>query len=101
MDNVEQLCNQPPLEVGYIIAYDDGRQDRIGRFRIPEPEPEQLHIFKKIVELEPSIREASYIFGSVRLQGHNDSNLQTLEYKKNDIRAFLRQLAKPGIIKIY
>jgi hypothetical protein len=101
MNSLEHPLNEPPLEVGYIIAYDDGRRDKIGRFPLLKPEPEQLYIFKKIVELEPSIREASYIFGSVRLQGFHYNNFQTLEYKKDDIRAFLRQLAQPGIIKIY
>lgn len=103
MNGNEQILNDQSLEVGYIIAFDDGRRDRIGRFPLPGPErergPEQLSIFKKIVELEPSIREASYIFGSIRLQKHSDDDPQTIEYKREEIKAMLQKLARPGIIK--
>ena len=90
----------PQFEVGYIIAYEDGRLDRIGRFPFPnqEPEPEHLSILKKLVELEPSIHEASYIFSSIRLQRQLDLNPRTVEYKKDDIKTLLRKLARPGII---
>lgn len=97
----EQSFTEKSFEVGYIIAYDDGRRDRIGRFPLPEQEPEQFSIFKKMVELEPSIREASYIFGSIRLQRHYDTNPQTIEYKRDEIKALLHKLARPGIIKRY
>jgi hypothetical protein len=96
-----QGFNEQSFEVGYIIAFDDGRRDKIGRFPIPESEPENLVIFKKIAELEPSIREASYIFGSVRLQRQYDLSPRTIEYQREDIKAFLQKLARPGIIKRY
>jgi hypothetical protein len=94
-------ANEQSFEVGYIIAFEDGRLDRIGRFPLPEPEPEpeQFSILKKIVELEPSTREASYIFSSIRLQREYDLNPRTIEYKKEDIMALLRKLARTGIIK--
>jgi hypothetical protein len=101
----EQSTNEQPLEVGYIIAYEDGRLDRFGRFPLPdqqlepEPEPEELSILKKIVELEPSTREASYIFGSIRLQKEYDLNPRTIEYKKDEIKTLLRRLARPGIVR--
>lgn len=95
----EKVYNEQSFEVGYIIAFDDGRLDKIGRFPLPEPEPEQFSLFKKMVELEPSIREASYIFGSIRLQRHFDLSPRTIEYKREDIKAFLQKLARPGIIK--
>lgn len=101
MNGNEQSYSEKSFEVGYIIAYDDGRRDKIGRFPLPEPETEQFSIFKKMVELEPSIREASYIFGSVRPQRHYDTNLQTIEYKRDEIKALLHKLARPGIIKRY
>lgn len=98
----EQIINDQPLEVGYIIAYDDGRRDKFGRFPLPgkEREPEQLAIFKKMAELEPSIREASYIFSSIRLQKSSEDP-QTIEYKRDEIKAMLHKLARPGIIKRY
>lgn len=101
MNGNEQILNDQLLEVGYIIAYDDGRRDRIGRFPLPEPEKEagQFSIFKKIVELEPSIREASYIFGSIRPQKQPIKDPQTIEYKRDEIKAMLHKLARPGIIK--
>ena len=98
-----QSTNEPPREVGYIIAYEDGRLDRFGRFPLLDKdqpaEPEQLSILKKIVELEPSTREASYIFSSIRLLRVNDLNPRTIEYKKDDIKTLLRMLSRPGIIK--
>ena len=101
MNGNEQILNDQSLEVGYIIAYDDGRRDRIGRFPLieREREPEQLSTFKRMVELEPSIREASYIFGSIRLQKSSDNDTQTIEYKRDEIKAMLLKLARPGIIK--
>ncbi len=103
MIGYSQSSNQQPLEVGYIIAYEDGRLDRIGRFPLPDldqqPEPDQLSILKKIFELEPSTREASYIFSSIRLQREYDLNPRTIEYKKEDIKNLLRKLAQPGIIR--
>jgi hypothetical protein len=94
-------ANEQPLEVGYIIAYEDGRLDRIGRFPLPDQnqEPEQLFILKKIAELEPSTHEASYIFSSIRLQREYDFNPRTIEYMKEDIMALLRKLARKGVIK--
>src|SRR5689334_10807054 len=94
-----QSSNEQLFEVGYIIAYEDGRRDRFGRFPLPDQEPEQLSILKKIVELEPSTPEASYIFSSIRLQRQTDLNPRTIEYMKDDIKALLRMLARPGIIK--
>ena len=101
MNGNEQILNDQSLEVGYIIAYDDGRRDKFGRFPLPdrEREPEQFCIFKKMVELEPSISEASYIFGSIRLQKCSDNDPQTIEYKRDEIKAMLQKLARPGIIK--
>ena len=96
-----QSFSEKAFEVGYIIAYDDGRRDKIGRFPLPDPQAEQFSIFKKMVELEPSIREASYIFGSIRQQRHHDTNPQTIEYKRDEIKALLHKLARPGIIKRY
>jgi hypothetical protein len=98
----EQFFNEQPFEVGYIIAYDDGRRDKIGRLPLPEPEPEQFSLFKKMIELEPSIREASYIFGSIRLQRrYDDLSPRTIEYTRDEIKANLQKLARPGIIKRY
>ncbi len=95
-----QAGGEQPYEVGYIIAYEDGRLDRFGRFPLAEPEPETkpLSILKKLVELEPSIREASYIFSSIRLKQEYDLNPLTIEFKKNDIKTLLRRFARPGII---
>ena len=103
MNANEQIFNDQALEVGYIIAYDDGRRDTIGRFPLTEwaKEPEQFSIFKKIVEREPSIREASYIFGSIRPQKRCGNDPQTIEYKRDEIKAMLHRLARPGIIKRY
>jgi hypothetical protein len=98
-----QSAIEQPREVGYIIAYEDGRLDRFGQFPLPDKdqpaELEQLSILKKIVELEPSTREASYIFSSIRLQKVSDLNPRTIEYKKDDIKTLLRMLSRPGIIK--
>lgn len=94
-----QYSNEQLFEVGYIIAYEDGRRDRFGRFPLPDQEPEQLSILKKIVELEPSTPEASYIFGSIRLQQQHDLNPRTIEYKKEDLKVLLRKIARPGIIR--
>ena len=103
MDSNSQFFNEQSLEVGYIIAYDDGRRDTIGRFPLTEQgrEPEHFSIFKKIVEREPSIREASYIFGSIRPQVRSDNDPRTIEYKRDEIKAMLHKLARPGIIKRY
>lgn len=94
-------ANQPPYnyEVGYIIAYEDGRLDRFGRFPLAEPDPEQIAIIKKLVELEPSITEASYIFSNIRLQKQYNLDSQTIEFMKDDIKTLLRRLARPGIIR--
>ncbi len=92
-------ANEKSFEVGYIIAYEDGRLDRFGRFPLLDQEPEQLSILKKIVELEPSTHEASYIFSSIRLQREYDLNPRIIEYKKEDIRTLLRKIARPGVIK--
>lgn len=98
-DNCQAGSDQP-YEVGYIIAYEDGRLDRFGRFPLaePEPEPEPITIFKQLVELEPSIREASYIFSSIRHKQEYDLNPLTIEFKKDDIKTLLRRFARPGII---
>lgn len=90
-----------PYEVGYIIAYDDGRKDKFGCFPLTEPklEAEPILILKKLVELEPSIQEASYIFSSVRLTQEYDLHPLTIEFKKNDIKNILRRFARPGIIQ--
>jgi hypothetical protein len=92
--------NQPPYdyEVGYIIAYEDGRLDRFGRFPLAEPEPEQIAIIKKLAELEPTITEASYIFSNIRLPQQYNLDSQTIEFMKDDIKKLLRRLARPGII---
>ncbi|MBN9391087.1 MAG: hypothetical protein J0I20_23870 [Chloroflexi bacterium] len=87
-------------EVGYIIAYDDGRRDRFGQFPLAEPEPEQIAIIQKLVELEPTITEASYIYSNIRLQQQYYVNSRTIEFKKDDIKTLLRRLARPGIIHI-
>lgn len=60
---------------------------------------EQISIFKKLVELEPSVREASYIFGSIRQPQQYIFDAPIIEYGKSDIRSLLRQLARPGIVR--
>lgn len=90
----------PTLEVGYIITFEDGRLDRFGRFPLPEHKVEDVSIFKKMAELEPSIRDASYIFSTIRIQP-GDQNPRTIEYKRPEISQLLRKIARPGIIRSF
>lgn len=103
MENYNQSSKGKPLEVGFIIAFEDGRLDKIGHFPLPDRQPEQERsfIFEKILQLEPTTRAASYIFVSIRLQGEYDFNPRTIEYKKDGIKSLLRNLANPGIKRIY
>lgn len=100
MVGINQAVKNRPLEVGYIITFEDGRLDRFGRFPLPEHKLEDVSIFKKMAELEPSIMEASYIFGSIRIQ-QGDQNPRTIEYKKAEISRLLRKIARPGIIHCF
>lgn len=99
MEILEQHFEDTSFEVGYIITYEDGRKDNFGKFPLPNPTRDQFAIFKKMAELEPSIYQASYIFGMIRLQEHHDENPHTIEYHKNDIKQLAHKLARPGIIR--
>lgn len=98
----EQHFEETSFEVGYIITYDDGRKDNFGKFPLSDRPHDQFAIFKKMAELEPSIYQASYIFGMVRLQKEHKPHSHTIEYYKSDIKQLAQHLARPGIIrKVY
>jgi hypothetical protein len=99
MGSDEQIFEGNTIEVGYIITFEDARQDRFGQFPIFDQEPKQLDILRKMVEVEPTTPKAGYIFVNLRLQERREIDLGSIEYKRADIEVLLPRLARPGIIK--
>ncbi len=99
MNQNGHLIEMNPIEVGYIITFEDGRQDRFGQFPLFNREPKQLDILKRMVEVEPTTPKAGYIFVNLRLKERRDNDLGSIEYQRSDIEALLPGLARRGIIK--
>ena len=99
MDNTKQNILNTGLIVGYVIAFEDGRPDKIGLLPLLQSEPSPLGIFKQMLKIEPTIRECSYIFGNIRPDHSFFSYIDTIEFKKAEIENIIQTLVKPGIIK--
>ena len=99
IDEQIQLEISPILEVGFVAAFADGRREKFGQIPLQEPELAQPLILKQILDFEPSLREASYIMGMIRIkQSLNSTYVATIEYTRQDIQELIKKLIRPGII---
>lgn len=85
------------VSMGFVAAFNDYRQDKYGHFTLPDCNKTYLEIFRRIIEIEPSICRAGYILVNIR-QPLQDIGFESIEYHKEEIQALLTMLRKPGII---
>lgn len=100
LQNNPNLKKEEDLVIGYIVAFEDGRPDKFGHFPLKQSETSPAGIFEEILKVEPSTRYSSYIFGNIRQARLASSCLDTIEFKKDEIASLLKNLVRPGIIKL-
>jgi len=86
------------VSMGFVAAFKDYRQDKYGHFTLPDCKQTYLEIFRRIIEIEPTICHAGYILVNIR-QPRQNIGLESVEYHKEEIQALLAMLRKPGILR--